>query len=723
MAKSYTQLKEENDSIIRDAVGAGSITKTEHAGINDDIIDKIQEVDEKIDEIPAIPPGGETGQALVKTDVGVAWSNVDGVGIPGPVGGQGFTGPTGATGATGSTGSTGSAGQSSYQIAVVNGFVGSQAAWLLSLKGAPGTPNLYAVTPATLLDEPTTDLIIRPIVEGEYNLPLSGGTFQTISVYATEIDPSGDNDRVELWYDAFANEWSKQVFSKKNATGDDIIAAVGYQNENHLENTIITVDRYVDQDTGNLPEISGFKIYGHIRVVPGFMAEINPACYQQFAFYDSNGDYIINDLSARNERKFIIPAGAATIIMTVQNGQEATNYLYMYPDPYARMNGFDLNKILTDSINSDRLAGVTWTNGKYIDQTNGAELNGLAGYSASGFIDIFGNDVWRIKPGVYNQFAFYNGAQQFIANSQSANQVRVLTKPAGARYMRMTKENEDPTYLFPNDPEKLNRLKSRVVRAGAQEADSKTVQEALNYAEVQPEPYTVEVLPGVYNENLKLRNGKTKVVGVNPRDCIIETLTGDYDYPPLETSGSVYFEGLTFRARDDNWSNPSNTAYGAHIDFFGFGKIEFFNCVLESMISGGMGIGLWANTTLVVRNCKLSKNDIARPNENNVGGLYAHNHPADGHVNQRMEFWYCDVYSDTGAAIRLDDANQLYGSGTNVDTVFLFVGCTFYSNEFGTGPGVLDRRETVRGAGCLVGNIKLDPRSHGNNLAELNYSL
>ncbi|MFI6986043.1 DUF4082 domain-containing protein [Embleya sp. NPDC050154] len=61
-------------------------------------------------------------------------------GVPGPPGADG------ATGSTGPAGSAGPAGQSAYALAVANGFVGNEAAWLASLhgtngtNGAPGTP-------------------------------------------------------------------------------------------------------------------------------------------------------------------------------------------------------------------------------------------------------------------------------------------------------------------------------------------------------------------------------------------------------------------------------------------------------------------------------------------------------------------------------------------------------------------------------------------------------
>lgn len=49
--------------------------------------------------------------------------------------GEGAPGPQGEPGADGADGTNG---QSAYQIAVASGFVGTEAQWLLSLKGEPG---------------------------------------------------------------------------------------------------------------------------------------------------------------------------------------------------------------------------------------------------------------------------------------------------------------------------------------------------------------------------------------------------------------------------------------------------------------------------------------------------------------------------------------------------------------------------------------------------------
>lgn len=59
-------------------------------------------------------------------------------GIQGDKGDKGEKGDKGDTGATGESGADGADGKSAYQIALDNGFVGSQSEWLVSLKGDKG---------------------------------------------------------------------------------------------------------------------------------------------------------------------------------------------------------------------------------------------------------------------------------------------------------------------------------------------------------------------------------------------------------------------------------------------------------------------------------------------------------------------------------------------------------------------------------------------------------
>lgn len=65
-------------------------------------------------------------------------SAVDIRGVTGPEGPRGPMGDLGPAGDTGATGAKGDDGDSAYQVALANGFVGSQAAWLASLVGPEG---------------------------------------------------------------------------------------------------------------------------------------------------------------------------------------------------------------------------------------------------------------------------------------------------------------------------------------------------------------------------------------------------------------------------------------------------------------------------------------------------------------------------------------------------------------------------------------------------------
>ena len=61
------------------------------------------------------------------------------IGLPGPIGAQGFAGAMGAQGQQGNAGPIGLTGNNAYQAAVINGYIGTEAQWLISLHGAQGT--------------------------------------------------------------------------------------------------------------------------------------------------------------------------------------------------------------------------------------------------------------------------------------------------------------------------------------------------------------------------------------------------------------------------------------------------------------------------------------------------------------------------------------------------------------------------------------------------------
>jgi hypothetical protein len=78
---------------------------------------------------------GENG---LEVKVGNADPLPIGTGERGPPGADGAPGPKGDTGDQGPPGNDGADGASAYDIAVSNGFEGTEEEWLLSLKGDPG---------------------------------------------------------------------------------------------------------------------------------------------------------------------------------------------------------------------------------------------------------------------------------------------------------------------------------------------------------------------------------------------------------------------------------------------------------------------------------------------------------------------------------------------------------------------------------------------------------
>lgn len=88
---------------------------------------------------PAGPTGatgatGPTGPAGAAGAAGIQ-GNPGGTGATGSAGATGPQGVQGITGAAGAAGATGATGQSAYQVAVANGFSGTEAEWLTSLEG------------------------------------------------------------------------------------------------------------------------------------------------------------------------------------------------------------------------------------------------------------------------------------------------------------------------------------------------------------------------------------------------------------------------------------------------------------------------------------------------------------------------------------------------------------------------------------------------------------
>ena len=112
----------------------------------------------------------------------------------------GVQGTPGTAGQDGADGQDGDDGLSAYQIAVLNGFVGTEAEWLNSLKGAPGTDYYQAFAFAV----PATEWVI------DHNRNTYGLFVTTVDVNGNPIESfpeyTSPNQIVIHWYYPTAGE-------------------------------------------------------------------------------------------------------------------------------------------------------------------------------------------------------------------------------------------------------------------------------------------------------------------------------------------------------------------------------------------------------------------------------------------------------------------------------------------------------------------------------------
>ena len=96
-------------------------------------------------------------------------------------------GPKGDTGETGATGAQGLAGKSAYELALDNGFVGTETEWLNSLKGTNGTSSYTHIKYADSMPDADADI-------------LASGTGDYIGVYAGPSVTAPTNYTAYSWY-------------------------------------------------------------------------------------------------------------------------------------------------------------------------------------------------------------------------------------------------------------------------------------------------------------------------------------------------------------------------------------------------------------------------------------------------------------------------------------------------------------------------------------------
>lgn len=157
----------------------------------------------------------------------------------------------------------------------------------------------------------------------------------------------------------------------------------------------------------------------------------------------------------------------------------------------------------------------------------------------------------------------------------------------------------------------------------------------------------VYVMPGVYEECIKLYEKEIQLIGVDPNLCIIQNCLEDYHNPPMEIASGLV-KNLTIRAyrveeeaqgvgspsvHDVTYIEGNDIAaiYGGMIpidSFSGYAvhiesansygrELTFENCILTSSCNYVVGAGIRGGSTLRFRNCAI--NGIGY-----TGALYLH---------------------------------------------------------------------------------------------------
>ena len=180
-AESQSLLKSKLQNALSSAVLTGPTGATGPMG----------PVSVKVDgEVTTLPPGSPATIVNGGTPENLELRFSIPQGATGITGATGAAGPTGATGATGSAGAQGEAGatgKSAYEVAVEEGFEGTEAEWLMSLVGPTGAAGAIGATGAT---GPALEL--RQFLVAEALRKTIGGMNEKI-LYDTNTFLSGTN--------------------------------------------------------------------------------------------------------------------------------------------------------------------------------------------------------------------------------------------------------------------------------------------------------------------------------------------------------------------------------------------------------------------------------------------------------------------------------------------------------------------------------------------------
>lgn len=258
---------------------------------------------------------------------------------------------------------------------------------------------------------------------------------------------------------------------------------------------------------------------------------------------------------------------------------------------------------------------------------------------------------------------------------------------------------------------------------------------------------TILVYPGTYTEPIEAWGKTIDIIGVDKNTCIITNDTGNYSTPAVEIDSGRIANFTIISTGANPTCAPSDVSnymrdYSIHVDdVHATGKTLIIeNCIIRNNHRTALGMGCYANNTVIVRNCDIwadvPPSDIQNPLWNKRGVLYFHNRQPSAYFSnitgQKMRFINNTMYCEDIIAIYIGDTckgidMEAQGWVNEMEVEFINnMICAKYadgtykisSNGIST-PTAFENDSIISGTG-FTEHLKLSPISYGNNVEYLN---
>ena len=254
-----------------------------------------------------------------------------------------------------------------------------------------------------------------------------------------------------------------------------------------------------------------------------------------------------------------------------------------------------------------------------------------------------------------------------------------------------------------------NDAKPLSLRLVGKNMEYETIQSAVDAAN---DGDTIWVHPGIYREQVDAIGKEVHIVGVDKTSCILVDSSGNYFTPPLWMNiGSV--ENMTV-IEDASVPDPNtpegylNWAYCIHVDSSSTAtgkQMRISNCILKNANRACLGIGTFADYSVVVENCDIYSGRHAEDVPDR-GAVYFHN-CMENAENQQVSFRNNRIWCDGDKVVCVIGTAPEQGSFQ-----MEFINNMLWSAGNGK------RNTSIHYAPDRT--MKLSPTSYGNNIDLLN---